>query len=321
MPLISGQFARGRRPVIVCAGTPTSLVAYRPPYFDWCEFQFWYYKAGRLLRMVSDEEVKKMCDTFGRYDWRSSRNPMGDWAGVRCAYEVLVKEACDDHPDVAMSWGYRPGQRTRALMVGDLAVSLWALLQNDGRLRYSDYDGVFRSCGRSGCHPAKARRIHKVLVSLEMVPGRGRTTPYDNWPDFRDGLLERVGVAISTHPSVSLHWRKGKVGAPRLLSAEDLATGLWAVEANEDHRAGYGHVSYGQLRVAFTVCLGGGFHRNKAAAIVRSLRELGLIEKVKGHWAGVRGTGYRTTSHTPPRPGEDDPLTWLSHHGDSNPTT
>lgn len=115
-------------------------------------------------------------------------------------------------------------------------------------------------------------------------------TPYERW---EDGATEYIGAVKDVIEArgegmvCSLTWKKGRADRVRDLTIRDLAIALFAVD-----RVGKDGLSYGQIAKCFSRCVGTGCHSAKAAALLRALAGLALIEKQANYSVGVRGNCY-----------------------------
>ena len=126
-------------------------------------------------------------------------------------------------------------------------------------------------------------------------------SPYEGYESAEERLLARIetcSTAYSINVGVWPSWNKGGKGRkPQLLSDEDLACGLWAVEC-----VGEKGISYGQLDRCFKDCRGVGCHNNKASAIFSTLLAMNLIAKVGNYSVGRRGNIYAVWLDGQPQP-------------------
>lgn len=136
-----------------------------------------------------------------------------------------------------------------------------------------------------------------------------------SWPSHADGCRADVEQAIHDNPNVDLHFRNSRTEPARRIMPEDLSAALWAVTFFGQMKRG---MSLKKLSLNLKIATGRSASDTKAAAILRTLIKLDLIEKTKNYCRGSRGNSYRrrypgqarmiVRKATPPPPLETQPL-------------
>lgn len=135
---------------------------------------------------------------------------------------------------------------------------------------------------RSGAEKRRAAKQKRLARRAEWIEENPH--PYHRWSIGADRRIAEMAEVMNGR---TFEWRRGPSSKGGTLTPLDLAIGRWAVQCE-----GKNGLSYGQLAFCMAECGGGTCHRNKAAAILRALKDLGQIFHVGGYSTGRHGNRY-----------------------------
>jgi hypothetical protein len=99
-----------------------------------------------------------------------------------------------------------------------------------------------------------------------------------------------VMMAVRT-AAKKLEWKKHRNKPIRI---EKLAALYWSMKHSQG-QASMTHFSYHQARETLRQSMGQSAHRNEVAAMLRSLEDLGLIQRAGGYFPGKYGQGWKVS--------------------------
>jgi len=174
-------------------------------------------------------------------------------------------------------------------------------------------------------HPTRRERYERRQAKRYAVwkENHPNPTPYHDWPEYAGWMRGKIQASLDRDPALP-SWLSNRRGAPQLLTADDLAVGLWAVRCTQKKGT-----SYGQMRCYFRVCLNQNCHDAKVTAIFTELQRRKLIAQTGFYCPGKRGNVFVAVddpdtyfiTYQPPTPISKEPrkLKASVHGSDQSP--